>query len=107
MTDTARLRGRRGRDRHIAEDVARRAVDRTPGTRTAGSPGDGAQRSRTPDLRALPELLVATGELQALVDRFALVKRGRARPGPAACHVRGDAARREELPRGGARDRLG
>ncbi len=71
MTHTAeRLRGRRGRDRHIAERSATRAP-------TAG-PGVTAARPRLPDLSALPELLARSGEVQALRARFIKARDGRA-----------------------------
>ena len=58
-------RGRRGRDRHIAE--AATAAEAARGKRDAGR---GAGR-RLPDLSALPPLLVATGSFAALRERIA------------------------------------
>jgi transcription-repair coupling factor (superfamily II helicase) len=59
------LRGRRGRDRRIAEGAAR-----SPGS--GGAPGAGR---RLPDLSALPPLLAATGSLGSLRERLAAPRR--------------------------------
>ncbi|MBA2569553.1 MAG: DEAD/DEAH box helicase, partial [Chloroflexi bacterium] len=75
MTDTAQvLRGRRGRDRHIADAVA------SPSGRPTDSAG---HRPRVPDLSVLTGLLARSGEIAALVARFAQSS-GRA---PALRHV--------------------
>ncbi len=62
------VRGRRGRDRHLAEAaaVAKAAGGGKGGARDAGR---GAGR-RLPDLSALPQLLAATGSLAALRERI-------------------------------------
>ncbi|MGO9180720.1 MAG: transcription-repair coupling factor [Candidatus Limnocylindrales bacterium] len=74
MTDQ-RLRGRRGRDRHIAEALAALAgrSSRTRGPDEPASPG----RVRTANLSALPPLLARSAELRALADRYATVRAGR------------------------------
>ena len=61
------VRGRRGRDRHLAEAAAaaKRPRGRGQGARDAGR---GAGR-RLPDLSALPPLLAATGSFAALRER--------------------------------------
>jgi transcription-repair coupling factor (superfamily II helicase) len=75
MTDAAtRTRGRRGRDRHIAERVASGTGARRPAADASGA----AVRPRVPDLAALPDLLARSGELEALVERFARAREGRA-----------------------------
>jgi transcription-repair coupling factor (superfamily II helicase) len=62
-TSASALRGRRGRDRRIAEGTAR-------------SPGSGAGAGRRlPDLSALPPLLAATGSLASLRERLAAPRR--------------------------------
>ncbi len=64
---TERLRGRRGRERRLA-DAYRDAV---PGTATGDGEGVPArERARIPDLSVLPRLLAETGELQALAERY-------------------------------------
>jgi len=61
------VRGRRGRDRHLAEAAAAaKAAGGGPGARDAGR---GAGR-RLPDLSALPPLLAATGSFAALRERI-------------------------------------
>jgi len=83
MTDaTPRLRGRRGRDRHIGEQVKETVAARAEvaaATAAASRPGarapDGAEstpgtRHQQPDLSALPRLLARSGELTALAERF-------------------------------------
>ena len=81
-----RLRGRRGRDRHIAEASATRAERAThapgapPGASLAGPaapPPPGPARTRVVDLSSLPPLLAATAELRALAERYARVREGR------------------------------
>ena len=71
-----RLRGRRGRDRHIAEASAelagRRSRPGQEGTRPAGP-----ARVRVADLASLPPLLAATAELRGLAERYARVREGR------------------------------
>jgi transcription-repair coupling factor (superfamily II helicase) len=59
------LRGRRGRDRRIAEGAAR-----SPGS--GGAPSAGR---RLPDLSALPPLLAGTGSLASLRERLAAPRR--------------------------------
>jgi transcription-repair coupling factor (superfamily II helicase) len=75
-----RLRGRRGRDRHIAEASATLA-GRTDRRATAGgrstATGPGGGRVRTADLSALPPLLARTAELRGLAERYATVRAGR------------------------------
>jgi transcription-repair coupling factor (superfamily II helicase) len=67
MAETpVRVRGRRGRDRHIAAKYERQAQ---PDGRSAGS--------RLPDLSALAELLAQSGQLSDMAARFAQVKEGR------------------------------
>ncbi len=71
MTETAaHSRGRRGRDRRIAESVAAGVSASTAGQAHA------AARHRTPDLSALTALLANAGTLQALADRYAKAKSG-------------------------------
>ncbi|HUG49215.1 MAG TPA: transcription-repair coupling factor [Candidatus Limnocylindria bacterium] len=65
MTTATRARGRRGRDRHIAEQT------------TAASGTVGAARTRLPDLSPLARLLAQSGELQALAERYRTVSEGR------------------------------
>jgi transcription-repair coupling factor (superfamily II helicase) len=88
MTDaTPKLRGRRGRDRHLAEQVrnavearsaTRAGPDARPGSRVAGAAEEMAPslRHHVPDLSALPRLLAGAGELTALVERFRLAAGG-------------------------------
>ncbi|MFL5776529.1 MAG: hypothetical protein ACJ76W_09670, partial [Chloroflexota bacterium] len=61
------MRGRRGRDRRIAEAAAR-----SPGRGAAHATGAGR---RLPDLSALPPLLAATGSLASLRERLAAPRR--------------------------------
>ena len=61
------VRGRRGRDRHLAEAAAAAKV--SGGKQTARDAGRGAGR-RLPDLSALPPLLAATGSFAALRERL-------------------------------------
>ena len=63
------VRGRRGRDRHLAEAAAA-AKAAGGGKRGARDAGRGAGR-RLPDLSALPPLLAATGSFAALRERVA------------------------------------
>ncbi len=84
MTDaTPRLRGRRGRDRHIGEKVKETVAARAKTAATAaaasrdgasatGGAAEGAPgaRHQQPDLSALPRLLARSGELTALAERF-------------------------------------
>src|SRR3954470_2790199 len=74
------LRGRRGRDRRIAEEA--RAQSAAQSKARAG--GD-TPRHRAPDLSALPPLLAERGELTALVERFRRSTDGRS--GQALRHV--------------------
>jgi transcription-repair coupling factor (superfamily II helicase) len=61
VAETAtRVRGRRGRDRHIAQE-----------TTTAGT------KRRLPDLSPLPRLLAQAGEVQALAERYRTVREER------------------------------
>ena len=64
MSDaTPRLRGRRGRDRHLAG----------VGRGSEGRPSEAAGHRHLPaDLSALPPLLAATAELRALVERYTM-----------------------------------
>jgi transcription-repair coupling factor (superfamily II helicase) len=62
------VRGRRGRDRHLAE--AATAAKAAGGRDARRDAGRGAGR-RLPDLSALPPLLAATGSFAALRDRVA------------------------------------
>jgi transcription-repair coupling factor (superfamily II helicase) len=62
------VRGRRGRDRHLAE--AATAAKAAGGRDVRRDAGRGAGR-RLPDLSALPPLLAATGSFAALRDRVA------------------------------------
>jgi transcription-repair coupling factor (superfamily II helicase) len=77
LVTEGRLRGRRGRDRHIAEASAASAgrAPHRPGE--AASAAAGAGRVRTADLSVLPPLLAGTAELRALADRYATVRAGR------------------------------
>ncbi|MGC8633102.1 MAG: transcription-repair coupling factor [Candidatus Limnocylindrales bacterium] len=73
-----RLRGLRGRDRHIADASAARHGP-AGGPAGAGSAGPAsAARVRAADLSALPPLLAETAELRALAERYATVRAGRA-----------------------------
>ncbi|HET9345998.1 MAG TPA: transcription-repair coupling factor [Candidatus Limnocylindrales bacterium] len=56
------MRGRRGRDRRLAEGAAR-------------SPGSGGAGRRLPDLSALPPLLAGTGSFASLRERLAAPRR--------------------------------
>jgi transcription-repair coupling factor (superfamily II helicase) len=74
-----RMRGRRGRDRRIAEAsaaLAGRTGRAAAAAADSGAPG--ASRTRTADLAALPPLLASTAELRGLAERYALVRAGRA-----------------------------
>ena len=62
---SVRVRGRRGRDRHIAQEFAQQ--------KSVGA----ASRSRLPDLAPLARLLAESGEVRALADRFRTVREGR------------------------------
>ena len=74
-----RLRGRRGRERHIAEASEAASAARAASRRVPAASGiAGAGRIRAADLSALPPLLARTGELRALAERYALVAGGRA-----------------------------
>ncbi|MEO7118129.1 MAG: hypothetical protein ABIZ34_04070, partial [Candidatus Limnocylindrales bacterium] len=74
MTDVAaNIRGRRGRDRHIAEAVASGSA-KPAGSRPA-SAAAGA-RHHTPDLASLTALLASSGTLQSLAERFARARTG-------------------------------
>jgi transcription-repair coupling factor (superfamily II helicase) len=75
MTEGTRLRGRRGRDRRIAEAYEQA---RTHPAKDAAPHAVREGRHRHADLSVLPPLLAATGELQALADRFRLIRIGRA-----------------------------
>ena len=69
MTDSAeRLRGRRGRDRRLADAFAAATRARPTGGLPAES-GRGARR-RPADLAALPRLLAQSGEVEALAQRL-------------------------------------
>jgi transcription-repair coupling factor (superfamily II helicase) len=73
-----RLRGLRGRDRHIADTfAARHGRNAGPGRAATAAP-PGAARVRAADLSALPPLLAGTAELRALAERYATVRAGRA-----------------------------
>ncbi|MDQ3870814.1 MAG: DEAD/DEAH box helicase, partial [Chloroflexota bacterium] len=75
MTQTGeRLRGRRGRERRLAD--AYRDV-RRPATRGSEDVPGRVERARIPDLSVLPRLLAATDELQALADRYGRSRDGR------------------------------
>ncbi len=65
---TVRIRGRSTRDRRIAAEL-----EQLHQTATASPSG----RSRLPDLSALPRLLAESAEIQALADRYRMVKEGR------------------------------
>ncbi|HEV8516473.1 MAG TPA: transcription-repair coupling factor [Candidatus Limnocylindrales bacterium] len=82
--EPARLRGRRGRDRRLAEAyerAQRERATRAPRERLA----EASERARLPDLSPLPELLARTGELRALAERYAVA--GNRRAGQALRHV--------------------
>ncbi len=65
MAQTAtRVRGRRGRERHIAEEITSAAT-------AAGT------KPRLPDLSPLPRLLAEAGEVRALAERYRTVREGR------------------------------
>ena len=79
MTDgTSQQRGRRGRERRIAQQVAdavseraaARSAANAAGAGTSGTAADSAARHRIPDMAALPRLLAQRGELTALVERY-------------------------------------
>jgi hypothetical protein len=67
----ARIRGRRGRERRIAEAHPRASAG--PALR-----GHGEGRLRVADLSGLPGLLAGTAEAQALAERYRLARGGRA-----------------------------
>ncbi|MEA2623347.1 MAG: hypothetical protein QOH61_2257 [Chloroflexota bacterium] len=71
-----RIRGRRGRERRIADQAAAATA---AGREQAGS------RHRIPDLSVLPQLLAERGELTALVERYRRSTDGRS--GQALRHV--------------------
>jgi transcription-repair coupling factor (superfamily II helicase) len=75
---SVRVRGRSTRERRIAAEVEQLHE-------TATAAAGPATRSRLPDLSPLPELLARSGEVEALVARYAMVKAGRA--GQALRHV--------------------
>ncbi|CAN5508001.1 transcription-repair coupling factor [soil metagenome] len=88
MTETtARLRGRRGRDRHLADAYDRARTAAEPQTPGAANVADGPPRGRLPDLSVLPPLLAASGELQALAERFRRAADPERRVGGALRHV--------------------
>ena len=72
-----RLRGRRGRDRHIAEASAALAGRASQRGESGTSPAPGSARIRAADLAVLPPLLAATAELRALAERYARARGGR------------------------------
>ncbi|HSH21104.1 MAG TPA: transcription-repair coupling factor, partial [Candidatus Caenarcaniphilales bacterium] len=77
MTDTsARLRGRRGRDRRIAASVPTSSRTTAPVQAASGAPSAGV-RSRVPDLSVLARLLDEAGEVRELADRYRTVREGR------------------------------
>ncbi|HSL32533.1 MAG TPA: hypothetical protein VK871_02725, partial [Candidatus Limnocylindrales bacterium] len=69
---TPTLRGRRGRDRRIAEayEAAERAKAARRGTAAALAPAARGAGRRLPDLSALPPLLAATGSFASLRERL-------------------------------------
>jgi len=76
MTDTsARLRGRRGRERRLSGNDQSRSSREAPGDTKAEA--QAASRSRIPDLSALARGLSRIGELKALVERYRTVGEGR------------------------------
>jgi transcription-repair coupling factor (superfamily II helicase) len=73
-----RLRGRRGRERHLAAAQEVAASRRPPRGAIASPVPGGSGGARQPaDLSPLPDLLAATGALRALADRYGLVRAGR------------------------------
>ncbi|MBA3779088.1 MAG: transcription-repair coupling factor [Chloroflexi bacterium] len=77
MTETAsRIRGRRGRDRHLAEayERARIAQRRAPG----GGAVQARSRREPPDLSPMPLLLAGSGQVQGLAERYRMARSGRA-----------------------------
>ena len=74
------LRGRRGRERRIAEEARVQSAAQVAARSTSD-----AGRHRTPDLSALPPLLAERGELTALVERYQRSTDGRS--GQALRHV--------------------
>jgi transcription-repair coupling factor (superfamily II helicase) len=88
MTDSTelelppRMRGRRGRDRHLAEAYE---SARSRARHEAARAGETHPRSRLPDLSALAGLLAQSAEVRALAERFAMARTGRA--GQALGHV--------------------
>ncbi len=90
-SDAPRLRGRRGRDRRLAEAFEAAKARRPPGTAPTGGEGGAGPRRRPPDLAALTGLLATTGELEALAARLARPRHAAdgaaARVGSALRHV--------------------
>ncbi len=76
---SVRIRGRRTRDRRIADQaVAQHAAAAAAGEAQRAATADATHgRGRLPDLSALTRLLAGSGELAALVDRYATVREGR------------------------------
>jgi transcription-repair coupling factor (superfamily II helicase) len=78
MTDTSqRLRGRRGQQRHIAEQFVRPAGTPAPARPSETESGSSTARHRIPDLSALAALLSESGEISALADRMKMAAAGR------------------------------
>ena len=77
MTQTTeRLRGRRGRERRLAEAYGEAARAGATADHGEALPAR-ADRARAPDLSVLPRLLAAAGELEALAERYARSRDGR------------------------------
>ena len=107
MTESSgQLRGRRGRERRFGS-AGPGGASSGPGTidatrpRTASRTTTAAERRGPADLSVLPVLLAETGALQALAERLSTAAGGVGRD---RRHVTygGDAARRQDLPCGGA-----
>jgi transcription-repair coupling factor (superfamily II helicase) len=79
---SVRIRGRRTRDRRIADEAvaqhaAAAAAAAAGGASTSGAAAGTHGRGRLPDLSALTRLLAGSGEVAALVERYATVREGR------------------------------
>jgi transcription-repair coupling factor (superfamily II helicase) len=73
------MRGRTTRQRRIAEQAAAKVAERAEARAVAGAEApSAAARARLPNLRVLTDLLATGGDIASLVERYALVRAGRA-----------------------------